>query len=325
MKTEDWPRLVADVGGTHVRFAWATAPQRLEQVQVWRVQDHPDLPTAIQAYRQHTGCPPVRHAAVAVAAPVSGDRIRLTNHPWAFSIAALQQALACDTLLVLNDFTAQAWAIPALPPAACVQIGGGTAVAGAPLAVIGPGSGLGVSGLLPDGRGGYTALAGEGGHAGFAPADDTETYVWQYARRRYGHVSSERLLSGAGLELIHAALAEQAGATAPQRTAAQISAAALDGSSPLCRQVWDTFCAMLGTAAANLALTLGARGGVYLCGGILPRWADAFPHSPFRRRFDSHGRMSTYLAAIPVYLVCQPHSGLYGAAAALDRHLEQSE
>lgn len=165
------------------------------------------------------------------------------------------------------------------------------------------------------------ALAGEGGHVSFAPFDDTEIMIWKYAKTKFGHVSAERFLSGAGLVLIHEALCHREGVQRPKMEAAQISEMALSGKSPLCRLTLDIFCAMLGTISANLALTLGARGGVYLCGGIIPRFVDYFRHSPFRNRFESKGRFDAYLAAIPVYIVSADYPGIRGAAVALENEL----
>lgn len=316
-----WPRLVADVGGTNARFALELAPRQLSQIASLPTADHDSLAAAIRAYLDQAGKPSVRHASIAIANPIVGDWVQMTNHHWAFSIEAMRQALALETLLLLNDFTAQAQAIPHLPENERLQIGGKAPIDHAPIAVIGPGTGLGVSGLVPC-RNGYSTLSGEGGHVSFSPFDEDEVQVWQYARQRYGHVSAERFLSGAGLSLLHEALSAQSGNPPLVWSAAEISRQALSGESALARRSLDMFCAMLGTVAANLALTLGARGGVYLCGGIIPRIRDYFLTSPFRSRFDSKGRFSDYLAAIPVYAVLSPHPGLDGAAAALASHLD---
>lgn len=317
-----WPRLVADIGGTNARFALETAPQRLEHIAVLAANDYDSVVAAIRAYLAGAGEPPVRHAAIAIANPITGDWVQMTNHHWAFSIETTRQALHWDTLILLNDFTAQALSIPLVASHDLVAVGGGQMLAGAPKAVIGPGTGLGVSGLIPA-AGSYVPLAGEGGHVSFAPFDDTEMYLWQYAKQKYGHVSAERFLSGAGLSLIYEALAAREQVARPALDAAEISARALAGHAPLARLSLDIFCAMLGTVAANLALTLGARGGVYLVGGILPRFIDYFKTSPFRSRFENKGRFDAYLAAIPVYVVLSRQPGLSGAAVALAQHLQQ--
>lgn len=316
-----WPRLVADIGGTNARFALETAPQRIEKVEVLPCNDYNTVVDAIKEYLHRAGDPQIKHAAIAIANPIVGDWVQMTNHHWAFSIETTRQSLGLETLILLNDFTAQALAITKMDPKDWIQVGGSTPVAGAPKAVLGPGTGLGVSGLIPNGRGAYTALAGEGGHVSFAPFDDAEILIWQYAKKKYGHVSAERFLSGAGLVLIYESLAEREGVKRAKLTPAEISERALSGSSPLCRLTLDIFCAMLGTVSSNLALTLGARGGVYLCGGIIPRFIDYFKNSPFRNRFESKGRFDAYLAAIPVYIVLAEYPGISGAAVALENEL----
>ena len=323
MSTVDsgWPRLVADIGGTNARFALELAPKELGEVVVLACADYDTLTDAIREFWYRVECPEIRHAAIAIANPIVGDWVQMTNHHWSFSIETTRQALRLDTLIFLNDFTAQALAVPCLPKEELVKCGGRSAVENAPIAVLGPGTGLGVSGLIPF-PGGYIPLAGEGGHVSFSPFDDTESAIWEYAKNKYGHVSAERFLSGAGLSLIYEALADREGIQREKLTAQDISTRALTGQYPLCRLSLDIFCAMLGTIASNLALTLGARGGVYLCGGIVPRFIEYFKQSPFRNRFESKGRFDAYLAAIPVYVVLSPCPGLLGAALALEQHLQ---
>lgn len=321
-KDTAWPRLVADVGGTNARFALEVSPQQLEHIETLPTKDHDSLHAAIRTYLENAGNPKVRHAAIAIANPIVGDWVQMTNHHWAFSIETTRQALGLDTLILLNDFTAQALSIPHIPESELLQVGGTTPVPDTPIAVIGPGTGLGVSGLIPHHKCGYTALAGEGGHVSFSPFDQTELHIWQYATRKHGHVSAERFLSGSGLTLIHEALADREGIERPPLDPAEISRQGLSGSSPLARLTLDIFCAMLGTVSSNLALTLGARGGVYLCGGIIRRFIDYFITSPFRNRFENKGRFEGYLAAIPVYIVLSPNPGLSGAAVALANHLD---
>ncbi len=314
-----YPRLVADIGGTNARFALETTHQQFEHIEVLPCADYDTIVDAIKAYLKRVDSPKIQYATVAIANPVVGDWLQMTNHHWSFSIETTRQAMGFETLLFVNDFTAQALAITQAKSEDLVQVGGFQAIENAPKAVIGPGTGLGMSGLIPSAAG-YVALAGEGGHASFSPFDDTEILIWQYAKRKYGHVSAERFLSGAGLGLIYEALAEREGVKRQQLTPAEISERALSGSSPLCRLTLDIFCAMLGTVASNLALTLGARGGVYLCGGIIPRFIEYFKYSPFRNRFENKGRFDAYLAAIPVYVVLSKYPGITGAAVALDNH-----
>ncbi|MCW3478436.1 glucokinase [Neisseriaceae bacterium JH1-16] len=312
-----YPRLLADIGGTNARFALETAPGHWEHVTTVSCRDYPSLELAVRAYYAKTGIGYVEHAAIGIANPVVGDWVQMTNHHWAFSIEATRLALELSTLIVINDFTALALALPHLPERELVKVGGAESWVGAPLALIGPGTGLGMSGLVPTGTS-YVPLAGEGGHASFTPFDEREMSIWRYACTKYSHVSTERLLSGPGLELIYEALQYQAGETGELLSAADISSRGLAGDCPRCRETLDVFCAILGTASANLALTLGARGGVYIGGGIVPRLGDYFAHSPFRTRFEDKGRFSGYLAGIPVYVINTAYPAMYGVSAALN-------
>ena len=307
MHTEAYPRLVADIGGTNARFALETAPQMIEKAEVLPCKDYDTVVDAAKTYLERAGSPKVLHAAFAIANPILGDWVQMTNHHWAFSIETTRQALGLETLILLNDFTAQALAVTKKD---LVQIGGQKPIEFAPKAVIGPGTGLGVSGLVHSAAG-WVALSGEGGHTSFPPFDDMEVLIWQYAKNKYGHVSAE----------IYEALAKRDNIKQYRLKPSEITDKALSGTSPLCRQTLDIFCAMLGTVASNLALSLGARGGVYLCGGIIPRVLDYFKTSPFRSRFENKGRFEAYLAAIPVYVVLSEFPGIVGAAAALDNHL----
>jgi len=250
------------------------------------------------------------------AAPITGDQIRMTNHPWCFSVAALRNRLGFERLLAINDFTAVALGVPRLTAGDRVPVGGGAPVAGAPIAVLGAGSGLGVSGLLPAGSG-WSPLAGEGGHATMAPVSERESAVLELMRRHFDHVSAERCLSGPGLVNLYNSLAALDRVPAASYTAAQITDPETGARDPLCREATAMFCAMLGTFAGDLALTLGARGGVYIAGGIVPRLNARFAESGFRERFEAHGRMGGLLAAIPTYVVTHRLPAFLGCAAAL--------
>ncbi|RTK07402.1 glucokinase [Campylobacter jejuni] len=322
---KSYPRLLADIGGTNARFALETMPGKIDNVEVLACQDYNTVVDAAKTYLSKVGNPIVQFGAFAIANPVLGDWVQMTNHHWAFSIETTRQALNLESLILINDFTAQAYAITKMPFSELMQVGGTSCEVYAPKAVLGPGTGLGVSGLIPCNECGYIALAGEGGHISFAPFDDTEIMIWQYAKKKYGHVSAERFLSGAGLTLIHEALASREGIKHSKMTPELISEQALSGKSPLCRLTLDIFCAMLGTVSSDLALTLGARGGVYLCGGIIPRFIDYFKTSPFRLRFENKGRFDAYLAAIPVYVVLAKYPGINGAAVALENHLKSCD
>jgi len=319
----DAPRLLADIGGTNARFALELAPGRFEQVRVLACGAHPALADAVQAYLalpEVAAAGQVRHAAVAIANPVDGDQVRMTNHHWQFSIEALRIELGFETLLVVNDFYALARALPHLQEGDKVQVGGGTPRPGAPLGLLGAGTGLGVSGLVPV-PGGWTALSSEGGHVTFSPANELELAILQYAWREFEHVSAERFLSGSGVELIHRALSDVLGQPAANLSAPEISRRALSGECPMASQVLDVFCGMLGTVAGNLAVTLGAQGGVYIGGCIVPRLVERFARSPFRRRFEQKGRFETYLAAVPTYVITADYPAFLGVSAILSEKL----
>lgn len=315
-------RLLADIGGTNARFALETGPGRFEAIEVLSCQQHATLGEAIRAYLalpQLAGLGAgIRHAAIAIANPVTGDQVRMTNHHWAFSIEALRQECGFDTLMVVNDFSALARSLPHLGGQKR-QVGGGAPVPDAPLGLLGAGTGLGVSGLIPCGNS-WTALRSEGGHVGFAPVNELEVAILQYAWREFEHVSSERLLSGAGVELIYRALSERAGRPG-SLAAPEISRRALSGECALCDEVLEAFCGMLGTAAGNLAITLGAQGGVYIGGGIVPRLGERFDRSSFRRRFEQKGRFSDYLAQVPTYVITAEYPAFLGVSAILSEKL----
>ncbi|HWQ38937.1 MAG TPA: glucokinase [Burkholderiales bacterium] len=317
--TEPPPRLVADVGGTHVRFALVAAGSiEPQHERTLLCADFPGPVEAVRRYLADAGCPVVHEAAFDVATGITGDFVRLTNGPWGFSIEATRRALALRRFEVINDFTALALGVPLLKDTEKQQIGAGAPVPGAAIGVIGAGTGLGVSGLLPHGRR-WLAIQGEGGHTAFSPMSEREDAVLRVLRRRFGeHVSTERLVSGPGLLNLYCALCELDGARPAFADPAQITRQALGGGEARCVQTLEMFCAMLGTAAANLAVTLGARGGLYIGGGIVPKLGDYFGRSPFRARFECKGRFSAYLRAIPTYVILAQTLALRGLASVFD-------
>jgi glucokinase len=307
-------RLVGDIGGTNARFAVAEAGAAGEMT-ILPTSEHPSFEHAVRTYLAAQPDPGrIREAAFAIAAPVEGDRVTFTNIPhWSFSIGALKAALGLERLTVLNDFTANALALPYLRPADLDKIGGGVAVSGRPIGILGPGTGLGVSGLIPSG-GGWIPLAGEGGHASFPAESAEDSRIVEWLRARQGHISAERVLSGQGLVNLRNAIADLDGVAAPPMTPADITAAALDGTEALSRHAVNTFCAALGTVAGDLALTLGAHGGIYIAGGIVPRLGAYFAGSAFRARFEDKGRFRDYLASIPTFVVTHKALAMVGLA-----------
>ncbi|HXP03921.1 MAG TPA: glucokinase [Stellaceae bacterium] len=311
------PWLVGDIGGTNARFGLVEPDGSLLHSSVLADADYAGLGEAIEAYLAgRGGLPRPRQAAIAVASPITGDAVRMTNHPWAFSISELRSQLGFERLEVINDFTAQALALPHLGPGDKTAVGSGKAQPEAPIGVLGPGSGLGVSGLIPVGER-WIPLSGEGGHATMAPVTERESAALASMRRHFDHVSAERVLSGPGLVNLYNALAEIDGVPAVQYTAAQITDVEVENEDPRCRETTEMFCAMLGTIAGNLALTLGAKGGVYIGGGIVPRLGERFAASQFRERFEAKGRFREYLAPIPTFVVTHKLPAFLGCAAKL--------
>ncbi|QXJ20595.1 glucokinase [Actinomadura graeca] len=313
------PWLVADVGGTNARFALVDGPDgEPSQVGSLPTRDHAGLAGAAAAYLERYA-PGVRPSAacLAVAGPVAGETFRLTNADWpADTPEAVRERLGIPHLEIINDFEALALSLPRLGPADLVPIGGPASGApGAPMAVVGPGTGLGVAGLVPV-SGGWVPLPGEGGQVDVPAATAREIEVMRLLRAERGAATAEYLLSGDGLARVHRYLAEIDGAVAAPLGAAEICARPRD---PRCRETLHMFCALLGSLAGNVALTLGARGGVYLGGGILPRMADVLRESAFRSRFEAKPPVEDYLRAIPTALIVHPGPALAGAAARLAR------
>jgi glucokinase len=313
-------RLVADVGGTNARMGWQAAPGAdITDVKVYPCADYPALQAVIEAYLRDLQRPAPAECSIGIACPVIGDQVRMTNHHWQFSIVQMRDALGLKRLVVINDFTAQALAMPGLPEAERRQVGPGVAVSGAPVAVIGPGTGLGVSGLLPGPQGHWVPLMGEGGHVSLSAHTPEEVAVVEWLQTRFGHASAERAISGQGLENLYEAVCALQGGAGERLTAAEVSTRALSGQDERCVRALSLMCSLLGSVAGNLTLTLGASGGVYLVGGILPRLGTWLDRSDFRRRFEAKGRYAGFLAQVPTWVVTSTTSpALAGAARALD-------
>ncbi len=319
-RTRNEALLVADIGGTNARFGvWYEGALHGEQV--YRCSAYPGPAEAAGAYlkqfRAASALPMPRSAAFAIAGPLLEDRVVMTNNSWDFSAAATRHALGLDRLIFLNDFTALALAVPQLAVSERFQVGGAAPLADGAIAVIGPGTGLGVSGLLRTGSH-WLALQGEGGHATLPVVDAREMAVVSALHRSYTHVSAERVLSGDGLELLHRTLAALDGVAVAALSAGEITERALAGTDKGCVETVDLFCGWLGNVAGNLALTLGARGGVYIGGGIVPRFGGHFATSSFRQRFEAKGRYAGFLATLPVFVITAKYPALIGCVQAFE-------
>jgi glucokinase len=304
--------LFADIGGTNARFALGQS-DRIGPVDYAKVADFPTVADAIADMLARHGQlqRPVR-AMLAVAGPVTNNRCVMTNSPWIIDGRELKDAFGFESVHVLNDFEVMAWSLPALQPADLVSLGGRDGLPGEPLLVIGPGTGFGVS-CLVERHGTRLAVVTEAGHATLPAEDEREERVIASLRRRLGHVSIERgALSGSGLQSLYSALAEVEGAQVPERDAAAITGAALDGSCAFSHRTLRLFCAILGSVAGNLAVTFGARGGVFIAGGIVARFPQFVAASDFRTRFEAKGRFQDYLRDIPTRLVVKPDASFDG-------------
>ncbi|MBF0247056.1 MAG: glucokinase [Alphaproteobacteria bacterium] len=309
--------LLADIGGTHARFAVMDDQGKTSHETVFPTSEHATMCGAVRSYladlphdqRPHRG-------AFAVACPVHGDRVQFTNLDWAFSIRSVTDQLGLMQLSVVNDFAAIAHALPALAVRGSRPIGGGQVVKDLPMAVLGPGTGLGVSGWIPSGAGGVV-LDTEGGHVTLAARTDEEAAVVDILRGRFGHVSAERAISGPGLMNLYQALCAIEGVQEQDHQPQDITTHAHADPKSIEARTVGMFCGFLGTVAGDLALSLGARGGVFIAGGIPGKLGSAFDESCFRARFEDKGRFSEYLAAIPTLLITNPNPAFLGLAAML--------
>jgi glucokinase len=304
--------LMADIGATTTRCALLDDKGQELAPETFENADFTGLEGVLRIYLDHRRASdqPSR-AALAVAAPIVGDEVQMVNIGWRFSQNALKQTLNLKRLQVVNDFAAIAWALPQLTAADIVQIGSGDSVPRTTLAALGPGSGLGVSALVPAADG-WAVMSGEGGHVSMPAATREEQDAIALLRDRFdGHCSAERVLSGPGLVNLYVALAELAGRGRPTVTPEDVTNLAKQGE-PLARKTLAMFFAMLGTVAANLAVLSGARGGVYIAGGIVPRLVAELHKSEFRARFENKGRYRDYLAAIPTHVITAPLPAFLG-------------
>ncbi|MGV8929711.1 MAG: glucokinase [Brevundimonas sp.] len=315
-KAADKTLLVGDVGGTNARFAIARMVNGrpvLDHHESFKGSEHPTFLSGVKAFIDGCEVKPTG-GVIAVAGPVTDGEIDLTNSPWRVSEAELQ-TLGLNPVRLINDFEALAWGAPAVPSDMLASLGGPEE--GEPrsaIAVLGPGTGFGVSALARDIQGHEIAMPSEGGHACFAPGDAIEDEILRILRRRYDRVSIERLICGPGLLNMHRALAEIDGRESHIDDPAQITNEALADPKSHCGATLARFCAILGAVAGDIALTTGARGGVYIAGGIAPRILPFLKASPFRERFERKGRFQDYMAAIPTHVILHKHAALLGAA-----------
>jgi glucokinase len=306
-------RIIGDIGGTNARFAVAENG-RYGELRHVEVSKYASLHDALTDYLN--GLPAKERpaaAAIAVAGPVLGDVVALTNLSWRFSISDLKRSLALSSLKVVNDFAAAAMSVPYLPKQDLFTVGPECPAATGPIGIIGPGTGLGVGGLLPN-AGQWLTWASEGGHVTLPTVTSEEEAIVGVLRLRWGHVSAERVLSGSGLVNLYEALCAVEGVTPTPMSPADITDRAIQGTDPICVKAFQHFCSMLGTVAGDLALTLGATGGIYIAGGILLRFKEAFAESAFRTRFESKGRFNSFLARIPTRLILEESPALFGLA-----------
>jgi glucokinase len=309
---------VADIGGTNIRLAQVVDGQ-VAEIRKYLCADFATVNEAIKQYFSEYPATEFAAGCLAIACPVAGDLVKMTNHTWAFSIKQVQADLGLGWLGVINDFTSVAHSLPKLDDSQKVQIGPGEALPEANIAVFGPGTGLGVEHLTcTDGE--WKALDGEGGHVDFSAVDENDIAILRFLTEKLGHASAEEVMSGRGIVHIYQGLAAAKNVPPEYSDAADITSRAIDNSCALCRETLEQFCRIMGSFAGNLALNLCTRGGVYIGGGIASRFVEFIQQSEFRARFEAKGRFRNYVAGIPTYIITEPDHGLIGAMAYLQQH-----
>ena len=318
----DW-HLIADIGGTNARFS-AIRPHELENNQQFfhSVDEHPNfedlLSIVMTEISQKTGWDhPPKKVCFAVACPADSEEISFTNSHWSFIKSRIKNILKCEILVIINDFEAVAHGVTELKPDDTIQIGGDEPVANRAIGILGAGTGLGVAALLPF-DGGYHVIETEGGHADYSPISEAQGEVVKCLRSKFGRVSLERLLSGKGIFNIYLALCAMRASKPNLSSPAEIVEAALAQADSKSVATLDMFCEGMGSAAGNLALTYGAKGGIYIAGGVIPKFLNFFLSSNFRNKFEDKGRFVSYLKTIPVYIIKRENLGLIGAAKKLN-------
>jgi glucokinase len=315
--------LLADLGGTNVRFALAgddtAAPLVMDSIRRYRVKDFASLADAARQYFADTGRAATQAVIAAAGRIAGGETVKVTNNPWAIVAHALQAELGMHSVRLVNDFAAQSMSVPLLAADALSPVGGlpAPALGGAQpqtFVVMGPGTGLGVAGLLwRDGQ--WIVLESEGGHAGFAAHTTEDVEILHRLNARFGRVSNERMICGNGLVNLYLALADIADQPAEEYTPEDITARAEDGSDPLCVRTVETLAGIFGSVAGDLVLCLGGWDGVYLTGGVLPFLLPWLHRGGFRERFEAKGRFRETMERVPTLAIVHPEPGLLGAAA----------
>ena len=311
--------LVGDVGGTNARLALCEVETgAISQAKTFSTSDYDNLEAVIRHYLDEQK-QDIKDGCIAIACPITGDWVEMTNHDWAFSTKQMKESLGFTHLEIINDFTAISMAVPMLAENDVIQFGGKAPVQDKPIAIYGAGTGLGVSHLVHvDKR--WVSLPGEGGHVDFAPNSEEEAEILEVLRAELGHVSAERVLSGSGLVNLYRAIVKSDQREPENLKPKDVTERALKDSCIDCRRALSLFCVIMGRFGGNLALNLGTFGGVYIAGGIVPRFLDFFKASGFRAAFEDKGRFRDYLVDIPVYMITHDQPGLLGAGA----HLRQT-
>jgi glucokinase len=314
--------LVGDIGGTNARFGLVAefgdgSFNHPEAIQSYSTSEYSTVYDAIADYISQFQGIQIKKACLAIATPVRSENIKMTNNGWTFSLTELCRRFELDFIKLINDFTGLALSIPRLSSDQLLQVCEGIKVKDATMAVLGAGTGLGVSGLVPS-RDGWMPIEGEGGHVTIGATTQRELLIFQKQWERFGHMSAERLLSGTGICDIYLSICEIDNKPIQSLQASEITALAISGDCDTCSEVMELFFGWLGIIAGNLALTLGGQGGIYIGGGIVPRLIEAFKDSSFVQRFEQKGRFSNYLKNIPVFVIIDKHPALTGAACALN-------
>lgn len=312
--------LVADIGGTNARFAISDGDGALHEVRILHAAKFPKIEDAVAAYFAELKRPRPNQACFAVACPAKGAEIKLTNSSWRFVKEDLRRHFGFERFVVINDFEALAASVPILKGPQLAELRPGTPDPTSVSLVIGPGTGLGVGAYVPAGKSAWAVISGEGGHVGFAPHTEQEIRLWQRMRQKYGRVSAERVLNGAGLVNVYQFMADEAGRPSGEIDAPEISRRALAGEDVAVSAVLMFF-DMLGNVTGDLAMAFGSRAGVYIGGGITPKLLDFARRSKLVERFLDKGRVAAILQTMPISVILEERAALYGVRRQFDREV----